>query len=231
MLKLSGIYITYATLLEEINKRAEAYTVLREGLSHFGPSPMSTDPAARISGQWYGPSQIRQEDHIRAIGLSQKLGQLALMIATGPKAYVYPIQEGGPTNYLDAAENHLSDALTAMLHLGLAPTPEGEKKGRVIAGRDVNLPSDQIVKERPDEEQLESLGGSVDRKGLGVTMEALAEIYARKGQYGIAGNLLIQSISTLLPASKEEKPPIPDQCQAAMVSSFYICLTRCEAAH
>lgn len=205
--------------MEEINNRPEAYKVLREGLVQFGPSPLSTDPSSRVSGAWAGGRVLTKEDHVRAIGLSQKLGHLALQSSNATKAQVYPAEEGnGPKNWLDASEKHLSDALTAMLHLGLSNPgtgPDG-KRPKVIAGRDVDLPDGHAAP--PGEEVVDIQGGSVDKRGLGVTMEALAEIYARKGEHGIAGNLLIQAISTLLPPKTEERPPIADQCQAAMVS-------------
>jgi hypothetical protein len=203
-----------------MNDRSAAYNILRDGLSQFGPSPLHTDASARIAGTWAGNRQLSREDHIRAIGLSQKLGHLALQSSTATRAQVYPAEEGtGPKNWLDAAEKHLSDALTAMLHLGLSKaggteTTDG-KQPKVIAGRDVDLPDGFAAP--PGEEVVDIQGGSVDKRGLGVTMEALAEIYARKGEHGIAGNLLIQAISTLLPPKTEERPPIADQCQAAMV--------------
>ena len=205
--------------MEETNNRLEAYKILRDGLAQFGSSPLSTDPSSRIAGAWAGSRVLSKEDHIRAIGLSQKLGHLALQSSNAARAQVYPAEEGpGPKNWLDAAERHLSDALTAMLHLGLSKSAEstGGSQPKVIAGRDVNLPDGFAAPS--GEEVVDIQGGSVDKRGLGVTMEALAEIYARKGEHGIAGNLLIQAISTLLPPKTEERPPIVDQCQAAMVS-------------
>jgi len=223
LLKLSGIYITYASFLEETNDRQAAYKTLREGLAQFGASPLSTDLSARVSGSWAGSRVLTQEDHIRAIGLSQKLGHLALQSSSAARAQVYPALDDGPKNWLDASEKHLSDALTAMLHLGLsqpggsAPSGTGSdaKRPKIVAGRDVDLPDGFAAP--AGEEVVDIQGGMVDKRGLGVTMEALAEIYARKGEHGIAGNLLIQAISTLLPPKSEERPPIADQCQAAMV--------------
>ena len=212
-------------MLEEDRKPFEAYTILRECLHHFGSTPMSTNIQDRTSGDWTSGKVLSAQDHIRAIGLSQKLGQLALVLYSAPKVTVYPNQpgvEGSPTNWLDAAEKHLSEALTAMLKLGLAPSEGGDGKSqRVIAGRDVNLPAGPAAVKNEEGEMEQVNGGGVDRKGLGVTMEALAEVYARKGDFAIAGNLLIQSISTLLPPGSDkpgaQKPPIEDQCQAAMV--------------
>jgi hypothetical protein len=56
-------------------------------------------------------------------------------------------------------------------------------------------------------------GGRVDKRGLGMTMEHLAEIYARKGQYDVAGQLLLQAVSTLLPPQSQQAPPVRDRCQ------------------
>ena len=86
-----------------------------------------------------------------------------------------------------------------MLRLGLA-TPE-DRQGAVVAGRDTLLP------EGDGEE------GRVDVRVLGMTMESLAEVYARRGQFALAGQLLIQAISTLLPPQSSQPPPIRDQCQ------------------
>lgn len=203
-----------------MKKRSEAYVLLRDGLDHFGPQALSPDASARRSGVWAGEVPLSQEDHVRAIGLAQKLGHLSLQLATASRVQIYPSKEDGPKTWLDASEKHLSDALTAMLKLGLTtPTAENGKTPRVIAGRDVNLPDARAPE---DEQEVQLQGGSVDKKGLGVTMEALAEIYARKGEYSIAGNLLIQAISTLLPPKTSEPPPIPDQCQAAMVSASIV---------
>jgi hypothetical protein len=53
----------------------------------------------------------------------------------------------------------------------------------------------------------------VDKRGLGMTMEALAEVYTRKGRSDLAGQLLLQAVSTLLPPQSEQPPSLLDQCQ------------------
>lgn len=209
-------------MLEESKNKRQAYIVLLEGLKHFGRKPLSPNASERISGEWNESRGLNAEEHIRAIGLAQKLGHLALQLSSAPRVTLYPNdKEGGLEgvgSWLDAAERHLGEALTAMLHLGLKK-PSSENSEKVIAGRDVSLPADAGIDESLQVEGVE--GGSVDRRGLGVTMEALAEIYVRKGEYGVAGNLLIQAISTLLPPESGSPPPITDQCQAAMVGAHY----------
>lgn len=215
LLWLSGLYITYAVFLEENRHMSAAYILLRESLTHFGPEALSPESSKRQSGAWANNQTLTPSDHIRAIGLTQKLGHLALAVATGSKALVYPTNSAtGPKTWLDAAETHLGDALTAMLKLGLNAPPVVDGKAQaVVAGRDVDLP---VVSHSSEDENVLK-GGSVDKMGLGITMEALASIYTEKREYGIAGGLLQQAISTLVPVKKDAEFPIPDQCQVAQV--------------
>ena len=204
LLKLSGISVALSALLESSNQPSEAYEALRDALDLFGPDPLAADAVARSSGSWAGGSRLSEADHIRAIGLSQKLGQLALQNATASiiRSYPAPARSEAPKTWDKAAEYHLSAALTAMLRLGLATRPTGSK-GAVVVGRDVDLSDSSSMDE----------GGRVDRRGLGMTMESLAEVYARKGQYDLAGQLLLQAVSTLLPPQAIETPPVADRCQ------------------
>lgn len=192
MLKLSGIYITFASLLESAGKPLEAYIELRTALQLFGGDPLAG------TGR-----PTSQSDHVRAVGLAQKIGQLALQIGGMSLVLPYPRTEGeGVKTWDEAAEKYLSSALTAMLRLGLSDRPKGDV---VVVGRDVDLP----------ESSLEGDGGKVDKRGIGMTMESLAEVYARKGQYDLAGQLLIQAVSTLLPPKSEQVPSVSDRCQGA----------------
>lgn len=227
--KLSGLYIAYSHFLEtQTSNKVKAYAQLQTALEQFGPAPLSPNPQDRIAGTWSGNVLMSENDHVRAIGITQKLGQLALEISTGATAHIYPASEdrSAPKSYFDAAEKYLSEALNAMLRLGLnvnGPQPpgsiSGEDKairgsaghGRVIVGKDVVLPEASVGEE-------DDGGGRVDIRGLGMTMEWLAEVYATKGEPAIAGQLLIQAISTLLPPQSTEQPPAKDRCQAALVS-------------
>jgi tetratricopeptide (TPR) repeat protein len=204
--KLSGIYITWATMLEGNGQPVRAFVAYRDALGLFGPSPLAKDRAP--ANGWAEGHVLDDEDHLRAIGLAQKLGQIAVRMGSFPIPPPFPHAATDKLKSWDGAgEAYLSGALGAMLRLGLAgrapPTPES---GPVVIGRDVNLPE----KEGDTE-------GRVNRRGLGMTMEALAEVYARQGQYALAGQLLIQAISTLVPP-QDKNPSVADRCQAAMVS-------------
>ena len=208
--KVSGLYAEYANMLEASGSPVMAYEQLVTALNLFGSDPLDADPQRRISSQWAGAQQLTPDEHLRAIALNQKLGQLALQLANSARVHPYPksIDNGaGSKTFLDAADLHLSSALTALLRIGL-PSEETDTetpKQPVVVGRDVELPTSRV-------------GGSVDHQALGVTLEALAEVYATKGQIEYAQQLLVQAISTLIPPDQATPPP-RDRCQAAMVSS------------
>ena len=200
LLKLSGIYISLAGLLEDHRQSIQAYETLRDANDLLGPDPLSSEPSSRAAGAWAGGAKLSDTDHVRAIGLAQKLGQLALQISSSSSIRSYPTStQDGPKTWDAAAEYHLSSALTAMLRLGLYARPANESTP-VFVGRDVDLPVGEE-------------GGGVDKRGLGVAMEALAEVYSRRGQYDLAGQLLLQAVSTLLPPGIQEPPSLQDRCQ------------------
>ncbi|EIW69057.1 hypothetical protein TREMEDRAFT_68940 [Tremella mesenterica DSM 1558] len=256
LLKITGIYVTLSSMLESDGQLVKSYIALREAFLLCGPRALEAD-YAMAPGQW-GP--VAFEEHRRAIGLAQKIGQLALHISTSRFPPPYPSYDetiatsttsetqstidsprakthqnpsdestlGGIAKMEDnekqkrkettekslkgkerekswdeAAERYLEKALTAMLHLGLT----GEEKNRVVVGRGINLPDPPL-----DDED----NGRVDKRGLGITMESLAEVYAKKGRYDLAMQLILQAISILLPPQKQDVE-IKDQCQAALL--------------
>jgi hypothetical protein len=202
LLKLSGLYVTMSSMFETTYQPIKAFSSLREALPHFGEEPLAKDTKYRISSTWSGSRPLSEDEHKRVIGITQKLGQMALQLSSTRVPPPFPVIEGkSPKDWEQAAEEYLSSALTAMLRLGLKPGKSG-----AIAGRDVDLPEGA-------EGEEESGSGRVDKRGLGMTMEALAEVYARRGQYDLAGNLLLQAVSTLLPPQSKEPPPMSDRCQ------------------
>lgn len=192
-------------MFESTYQPIKAFSSLREALPHFGAEPLAKDPKYRITTPWAGSAPLTEEEHKRAIGISQKLGQMALQLSSTRVPPPFPVLEQGkgPNGWDQAAEEYLSSALTAMLRLGMKPTKPGQV---AVAGRDVDLPVS-------GEGEIEDGGGRVDKRGLGMTMEALAEVYARRGQHDLAGNLLLQAVSTLLPPGSKETPPMRDRCQ------------------
>ena len=217
---LSGIYETYAQMLESTGQLVLAYDQLHIALSYFGSNALSPDSAERISTAWTDGRKLTEKEHLRAIALNQKLGQLALAIASSSKVTPYSSEkQDGPTSYLNAAEMHLSEALGASLRVGLGSRARtgiddsgAEGASPVVVGRDWQPPAGTSG----------SGFGLMDVQSLGMTMESLAEVYARKGQFEYAQQLLVQAISTLLPPNESDVPP-RDRCQAAMVSNF-ICI-------
>lgn len=215
-------------MLELQSNHLKAYTVLRDALSHLGERPVSSPSSP--AGSWIGPDySLTPADHVRAIGISQKLGHLALQISSSGHPPPFPINRQDPSvpiGWLDTAEFYLSQALTAMLKLGLhnrnptmttATTTSTDiispPQEPVIAGRDVDLGSDG------EANPMDGLGeGRVDRQGLGMTMEALAEVYTRKKRPELARQLLLQAISILLPAQAKGIPSIQDRCQGTIWS-------------
>lgn len=202
--KLTGLYIAFATLYEQSGRPVRAYEQYRIALEQLGESPLAPDPRQRKAGAWAAGRTLSEKDHIRAIGLNQKMGQVALQIESSSTVRLFPTQQGkgGPRSWLDAAEQHLTAALTAMLRLGL--DRKVLEANEVITGRDIQLPDDDGV---GDDD-----GGRVDKQGLGITMESLAEVHAKKGEYDLASQLLLQTISIILPPAADS-PSVEDRCR------------------
>ncbi|WVF67079.1 hypothetical protein IAT40_001824 [Kwoniella sp. CBS 6097] len=224
LLKITGIYVELASILELMGQRVTAFHELQKALSMYGVEPIiRVQPGSSVAGEWAGREyQVVDNDRIRVIGLHQKLGQLALEVSSSAKAPKFDSSSSSgvipATSKIDdwnsAAEYYLSSALTAMLKLGLSSgKPAGtstETQNQIVLGRDVNLPEGE---QSEDADQ----GGRVDKRGLGMTMESLSEVYARKGQYDLSAQLLLQAVSLLLPPGSQEQPPLRDRCQAAML--------------
>ncbi len=242
--KMSGLYVTFAAMLEGYHP-IRAFVALRDALALFGDglTPGATSP--------YTGEVMSERDLTRAIGLAQKMGQIAARLGSTPSPPPFPTQnttqlmeiEGekeGPAAELlkstetltgaeaakawdEAAEKHLSAAIGAMLKMGLAhrqpaegpagsAVPGSGSNEPVIVGRDVRLPHDNE----------EGDAGRVNRRGLGMTMESLAEVYGRRGRPDLAGQLVLQAITTLLPPQAEPGAVLPaDRCQGESASGAY----------
>lgn len=243
---LSGVYVTWSAMLEEHATPVRAYVALRDGIAFFGPDPTSAEPVTTASqALWEGdaPRPLNAEEKIRAIGLAQKLGQLASRMGemaipppyplfkpqppavfTSPNVAPKPRREGeqeeaeeerpvlvapvpaglgsNANGWDEAAEIYLHAALGAMMRIGLKKHAEGP----VVVGRDISLPH--------DEDSLDN-DGRVNRRGLGMTMEALADVYARQKRYDLAAQLLVQAVSTVIPP-QENNPSAEDRCQGEL---------------
>lgn len=243
LLKVSGIYITQSAMLEEAGYPLRAYVQLYKALRLFGPRPLAAVPPP--TGGWAGNHALSPAEIHRAIGLSQKLGSLAAGFGAMQNPPAYPTQATKevdasigipdsdssadtarkPEDWNMAAEHFLSGALASMLRIGLgeAAAYDGDrgeaiekkgqfsgKRGPVVAGRDVVLPDDNS--------DDVNYGGKVNKRGLAITMETLAEVYARDSRYDLAGQLLLQTLSILIPPDGQHSSS--DLCQAAQVSLY-----------
>ncbi|KAL7419671.1 cyclin-like protein interacting with PHO85 [Cryptotrichosporon argae] len=237
LLKLSGVHISLASMLESQSDLLSAFAVLASALPHFGPAPLAAVPPT--TGGW-ADCTLSRTDVTRAIGIYQKLGQLALRIGTGARTPSYPLEDG--RGWDGAAEHYLADAVAAMLRLGLANRAAAgggaaaagaggagaESPGAARAGAGVGAGSAQPVVAGRDLalEPGADDAGRVDLKGLATTMEGLAEVYARKGEDALAAQLLVQAISILIPPAEAgaAPPSALSTCRAALlmatVSSF-----------
>lgn len=178
---------------------------------------MNADPIARLSGSWSKGSTLSLAEYVRVVLISQKLGRLAIDITTSSTIQPFPAlsMPDSPKTWDQAAESHLSTALTAMLRMGLANRAPNSSQ-QVVVGRDVN----PTISNSPEEATLR------DAQAIGVTMEMLSEVYGRQGKNDLAGQLLIQALSTLLPPQATETPPIADRCQGrSFVKPLHLLLT------
>jgi hypothetical protein len=242
----------------------KAYITLVEAFSHFGAEPLRagaqlpptawvnrtlpTPSSAGSSSTSGGTYVLGEADHIRAVGLSQKLGHLAVQLGSMRSPPPVPARTGGGA-FIDIpsgatlsksqtakawdriAEHHLSSALTAMLKLGLASSPDrrAETGGQVVLGRDLRLPVDAAADAAGAGAGAGGgiggegdLGiGRVDKRGVAMTMEALSEVYARQGRYDLANQLLLQTVSILLPLDSKVAPPLQDQCQGTSLLATF----------
>nr|XP_018264536.1 uncharacterized protein I303_02706 [Kwoniella dejecticola CBS 10117]OBR86694.1 hypothetical protein I303_02706 [Kwoniella dejecticola CBS 10117] len=242
--KITGIYVELANVLELMGQRVTAFEELRNALDMFGSDPLR-GPGNEISSHtpeiWIGSTyKLNEKDHLRVIGLYQKLGQLSLDISNSRRAPTYSppstlsakltLPTGEEVkNWNEASEYYLSNALTAMLKLGLnkpqtstefaSPSSTSDAQ-QVVLGRDVNLPSGEL-----SEDMERNQGGSVDKRGLGITMESLSEVYAKKGQHDLSAQLLLQAVSLLLPPGSPASPPIGDRCQGDHIHASLLLMT------
>jgi hypothetical protein len=80
LLKLSGLYVTWAAMLEMHGHPVRSFALLRDAIGFFGADPLAAEPRTTAGADmWSGgsPRPLSEDERHRAIGLAQKLGQLA----------------------------------------------------------------------------------------------------------------------------------------------------------
>jgi hypothetical protein len=169
LLKLTGLSISLAALLESNGQATQSFKVLSDALEFLDRHRAQAGTSMSMSTS---TSQWTDKDRIRVIGLAQKLGSLALQLST---------RTGDEYDVL--AETYLVRALEDIIKFANVSSPDADSEVKVV-GRDFKFAddSDEAIDKRGDE-PMGSIGGKVTRKGMGKTMEALADLYAKRGQY------------------------------------------------
>jgi hypothetical protein len=179
--------------------------------SDSASDPTSTSTGARRSspdpGAASSPDEdayvLTSKDHTRAIAISQKLGSLALQ-ASEPGQITRPYTPGASSSgaqrtamdreWEGLAEKYLVRALEGMISLGaprelVSATPsKTNSEATKVVGRDFIFPDEQDspLEKEQDKGDREISGESiakVTRKSMGLTMESLADLYARQGKF------------------------------------------------
>lgn len=190
LLKITGIHISLAALLESVGQHRKSLEVLQGALDlmdRYDPEPTSkaqdTFGASRPSGRPQGEHAWDSQDVTRQIGLLQKLGSLCLYLADA--------QPSRADAYLRTSEVYLNRALNAMVKLGAstsASPAKSNKDGTKLVGRDFNFPAES-TSASGEQDLTAGLNGkneSLDRvtkRSMGVAMENLADVYTRQGKH------------------------------------------------
>lgn len=204
LLKLTGLYITLASLYESMGKTRTAFRTLQKGLDlidSYEPkngytgtvqpsiAPMSSESSSNRPVRPpppQGPQEViyyelTDRDRTRAIALAQKMGSLALTASETSDASGKVDKE-----WESLAESYLVRALESMIALGAR---RGTKPGETqVVGRDFDFPDEletlsQSVQDKGDVEVDGERVAKVSRKSMGLVMEGLADLYARRRQF------------------------------------------------
>lgn len=165
LLKITGIYISLSALLESNGQHRRALQVMQEALAFLD----RYDPE-RGENLAHPATEFTLADRTRSIGLAQKIGTLALHIS----------DPTGKDQNGQLAERYLTRALEAMIKLGAGAQGKESK----LVGRDFDFPQqggNQEVQEDADVDGARL--NKVTRKSMGITMEALADLYVRRGDH------------------------------------------------
>lgn len=170
LLKITGIYISLSALLESIGQHRRAIQVLQEALAFLDRyDPEQNDVLPTTSN----PVQFTLSDRTRSIGLAQKLGTLALHIADST----------GKDQNAELAEKYLTRALNAMIRLGSGDSLVDNKDTKLV-GRDFDFPQEGGKAQAQANTDVDGARlNMVTRKSMGITMEALADLYVRRGEH------------------------------------------------
>ncbi|PWN47495.1 hypothetical protein IE53DRAFT_390370 [Violaceomyces palustris] len=223
VLKTTGIAIALGSLLEEQGQLAAAYDVYAEALDE-----VLEQGAFKPVNEGMQKTERTPEERMRAVALSQKLGDLAqceqVLTAIIPFEEAEPIaakvrkgEVTGTSDSFDPAERHLVWSVEELLRL----TVPSEERERILLESEQGKESSAAaaISSRP---QNSVEGGGVDggggiliselglppwvgRQEIGASIEALGAFYAKRGKAEFAVPLYLQALSILMPPNSNSK--------------------------
>ena len=185
LLKLTGLYITLSAMHESAGQPRKAFRTLSTGLDFLDSQ-----------AQEQAGGKLDLADQSRSVALSQKMGHLAL-VASEPRGVSRRFERGVKREGVDKeweglAEKCLTRALEGMIELGSGGSSSASGETKVV-GRDFVFPDEQpqasgsssssASSDKGDREISGESIAKVTRKSMGLTMESLADLYARQGRF------------------------------------------------
>lgn len=177
-------------MLESNGQHRKAFTVLVDALKTMDSHDPETiglsgdldiDGKKSTDSEKSGPVyQFTPSDRTRSLALTQKLGSSALYISS-----ISNSQSKGYQEYDLLSEKYLTRALMGIIALTNPNAGPGNKDGTKLVGRDFGFPSSEDDEGKGGVMDVEGIvrAGSVSKKGLGMIMESLGDLYARRGDH------------------------------------------------
>lgn len=239
LLKVTGISIALASMLEEAGQLDKAYIAYKEAF----------ESCLTSEGSVVGRPGV---ERARAVAISQKLGEVALQIAVvGPERSsgsdlmgtaaeralnALPLgdadaEEIGPPPPLpskraarEAAETHLVWSVEELLRLSV---PQDVQQAAAATSAATRPGAEPLSKEASQTDSVSlaelDLPPWVSQTDLLGSIESLGSFYAREGRTEYAVPLYLQALEILIPTSSakarkpQEKITVSDRCRAAVV--------------
>ncbi|KAF4613998.1 hypothetical protein D9613_007552 [Agrocybe pediades] len=203
VLKTTGIAIAYAGILEQENKLEAAYNIYEDAFWELRTTGVGIRlPSSTIDNRpdlgVESLKSLSNAEKMRAIALSHKLGELAHELHK-------PVEE----------EKWLTWSVESIIRCVLhAPTPPAvavvKSRGPEELGGKDHSPKTRVLVE-----QL-GLPSWTVRHDIAAPFEALASLYAKRGNITYALPLYLQAISILIPPTPNVSP-VDDKCRGAQL--------------
>lgn len=238
MLKISGIAIALAALLEGEGRVEESYAVLEDVWDEIMERG-KYDGVVEEKGEW----KRGQRDRMRAVQIAQKLGQLGQLpdvrVGLLEKAKLASVgEEGaeklrfaltGTADSQDPAERWLVWSVEELFRLVLPADVHASALAAAATAKSADASSSDTSKPAtkatltpitpPTSVSLADLDlpAWVTKLDLLASIESLGTFYAAKGLPEYAVPLYLQTLSILLPPSTSASPTASERCKAGLV--------------